>query len=139
MSKKQELVINSVASLKQAICVLVTAFAEKKYVRVSLSFGKTRTTTQNRALHLYCRMLAEALNSAGLDQRQTLKPGIEMPWNEAAVKEFLWRPVQVAVLNKESTTEPDSSEYAAVYDVLNRHLIERLGVSVEWPQQQKED
>lgn len=138
VSKKQEIIINSLASLKVAMALLVVAFAERKYVRLSLSFGKTRTNTQNRALHLYCRMLAEALNDAGLDQRQVLKPGIDIPWTPDAVKEQLWRPVQIAVIGKESTTDADSDEYSQVYDVLNRHLITRLCVSVPWPQQSKE-
>lgn len=138
MSKKQELTINSLSSLKQVILILCAAFAEKRFVRVSLSFGKTRTNRQNAALHLYCQMLADSLNDAGLDQRRTLRQDIDIPWTMEAVKEHLWRPVQVAVIDKESTAEPDSDEYAKVYDVLNRHLISRLGVSVPWPQREGE-
>ena len=39
-------------------------------------------------------MIANALNDAGLDMKKVLKPEIDIPWNTATVKEYLWRPVQ---------------------------------------------
>lgn len=92
-----------------------------------------RTITQNRAMHKYFEMLADALNSAGLDMRKTLKPEIEIPWNKEMVKEHLWRPIQDAMYSKESTTELDTKEPSEVYAVLDRHLGEKFGIHVEWP------
>ncbi len=92
-----------------------------------------RTDAQNRALHKWLELVSEALNDAGLDVRHTLREEIEIPWNKDLAKEHLWRPVQKAVLGKESTTEPERSEYTQVYDVLNRHLGEKLGIHVPWP------
>lgn len=40
---------------------------------------RERTLTQNRAIHLWFTMLADALNDAGLDMRTVLKPEIEIP------------------------------------------------------------
>ena len=48
---------------------------------------KQRTAKQNRALHLYFTHLADELNSAGLDMRKTLKPGVEIPWDGKSIKE----------------------------------------------------
>lgn len=93
-----------------------------------------RSDAQNRALHKWLEMLSEALNAAGLDMRQTLREDIEIPWNKERAKEHLWRPVQIAVLDKESTTEPTTGEYTRVYDVLNKHLGEKLGIHVPWPE-----
>ena len=93
-----------------------------------------RTSAQNRALHLFFEFLAAALNDAGLDMRTVLKPGVEIPWTPETVKENLWRPVQVALLNKKSTTELETGEVSKVEDVLMRHLIKEFGQFFEPPQ-----
>ena len=92
-----------------------------------------RTLQQNRSLHLYFTMLADELNAAGYDMRRTLKPGVDIPWTPDNVKEFLWKPLQHAYLDKESTTELTTKEIDKVYDVLNRHLGETTGVTVVFP------
>lgn len=92
-----------------------------------------RTLTQNKALHKYFELLAQELNQAGFDMKRTLKPGIDIPWSPATVKEYLWKPVQHAYLDKESTTELTTKEIDKVYDVLNRHLGETTGVTVVFP------
>ena len=102
--------------------------------------SRQRTNAQNRALHLFCRLLSECLNSAGLDQRKVLKEEIEIPWNEESVKESLWRPIQAAVINKESTADAETDEYSKVYEVLARHLSSKLGVTPPpWPDKNRED
>lgn len=98
---------------------------------------KQRTSPQNRSLHLYFDMLAEKLNESGLDMRKTLKPGIEIPWTRESVKNHLWRPIQEAMTGKHSTTELDTVDPSAIYEVLNRHLSEKFGVSVEWPSDER--
>ncbi len=99
-----------------------------------------RSNQQNKALHLYCRMLSDALNTAGLDQRTVLKPGIEIPWCEQSVKTSLWKPIQEAMLRIESTTEAETGDYSKVYEVLTRHLGDKLGiVPPEWPTRFRED
>ena len=92
-----------------------------------------RTTQQNKSLHLYLDMLASALNDAGYDMKRTLKPEIDIPWNQERAKEHLWKPIQEIMLNKQSTTEPETGEYIQVYEVLNRHIAEKFGISVSWP------
>ena len=101
---------------------------------------KQRTNAQNRALHLWCRLLSDTLNEAGLDQREVLLPSVDIPWNEQSVKESLWRPIQEAVINKESTAEAETDEYNKVYEVLSRHLSSKLGVTPPpWPDKNRED
>jgi hypothetical protein len=89
-----------------------------------------RTDQQNKALHLWFEHLAEFLNDAGLDQRTVLKPSIEIPWTRESIKEQIWRPVQVAYLEKKSTTELQKDEIDKIYDILNRHLSEKFHVSL---------
>ena len=86
-----------------------------------------RTIKQNRALHLWFEFLAAALNDAGLDQRTVLKPEVEIPWTPEAVKEQLWRPIQVAMLQKKSTTDLETPEVSKVEKVLVRHLVKSFG------------
>ena len=86
-----------------------------------------RTIKQNRALHLWFEFLAAALNDAGLDQRTVLKPEVEIPWTPEAVKEQLWRPIQVAMLQKKSTTDLETPEVSKVKEVLVRHLVKSFG------------
>lgn len=101
--------------------------------RLDAREAKGRTLTQNGAVHLWFHMLANALNDAGLDMRVVLKPSVEIPWTEQAVKEFLWRPIQKAMLNKDSTTELTTKELTEVEQVLSRHLGEKHGIHVPFP------
>jgi hypothetical protein len=73
------------------------------------------------------------LNEAGLDMRRTLKPEIDISWTQGTVKEYLWRPVQLAQLQKESTTELTTTEIDDVFNTINRHLGEKFGLHVPFP------
>lgn len=100
---------------------------------------KQRTLLQNNALHLYCKLLSEALNDAGLDMKVVLKPEVEIPWSKDSVKEFIWRPVQKAMIKGQSTTEMDTVDPSEIYKVIDRHISEKFGVHVEWPSKEKMD
>lgn len=97
------------------------------------SVAKQRTAKQSRALHLYFQMVADALNDAGYDMKKTLKPSIEIPWNGGTVKEFLWRSIQKTVTGKFSTKQLTTKEIDEVWEVLNRHLSEKFGISEPFP------
>lgn len=84
-------------------------------------------------MHLYFEHLAKALNDAGLDMKKTLKPEIDIPWTKDSVKEHLWRPIQKIMVDKQSTEALDTVEPSQIYETLNRHLGEKLGIHVEWP------
>lgn len=95
-----------------------------------------RTDEQNRALHLYFRWVAEALAEKHIDFRD-LK--VEIQPTEHLVKELMWKPIQIAMYGKESTTKLEKSELSAIYDTLHRALLDadRFGVNVPFPN--KED
>lgn len=92
-----------------------------------------RTKQQNKALHVLFRLLSDTLNEHGLDMRKTLKPDVEIPWSDKAVKEYLWRPIMKAQLQKQSTTELTTVEIDEVFDTINRHLGERFSLHVPFP------
>lgn len=95
--------------------------------------AKQRSSLQNKAIHVYFTQLAEELNAAGYDMRRTLKEGVDIPWTPDNVKKFLWKPIQNAQLGKESTTQLSTKEIDVIFETLNKHLGEKLGVHVPFP------
>ena len=126
--------VNSDKSLEEIISLIRQSYAEYKYIDVEIKVkGKARSGQQNRALHKYFSMLADKLNEAGLDMRKTLREDVEMPWSADLVKDFMWRPLQKAMFDVDSTAKMKRADYTKVYEVLNRHTASKLGVSVAWP------
>ena len=95
-----------------------------------------RTPLQNKSLHKYFSILAEDLNDSGQDMRMVLKPEIEIPWTKDSIKELLFKPIAEAMFGKSSTTDLTTKEISEVYEVLNRHTSQKLGVSVTWPHEE---
>lgn len=99
-----------------------------------------RTVQQNRALHLYFFNLALELNLAGLTIQEVVKHKMEMDWTPESVKEILWRPAQKRLLGKKSTTKlMKHQEITLVWEHLNRHLSEKLGIYVPFPSADSEE
>lgn len=134
------LIINSEIALAQAQRKLAEMWRENKYVEVEFRRkAKQRTLTQNAAMHLFFGWLADALNDAGYDMRRTLRNDIDIPWTPAAVKEHLWRPIQIAMTDKRSTTEITTVEPTEIHAVLSRHLGQKLGIQCPaWPKRDQE-
>jgi hypothetical protein len=102
------------------------------FVSVTISKG-SRTSKQNSAIHKYLGMLVSQLNTAGLDMKKVIKEEVEIPWSVDSAKEYLWRPVQKAVVNKDSTTDLDTAEVNKVYEVLSRHLSTKFNITTPFP------
>lgn len=98
---------------------------------------KQRTLRQNKALHMWFTHVAAALNVSGLDMRKTLKPGVDIPWSPETVKEYLFRPIMEAQLQKSSTTELTTAEIDAVYDTINRLFGEKFSLHVPFPSEEE--
>lgn len=92
-----------------------------------------RTLAQNRALHLWFGQLADELNGQGFDMRRTLKAHVDIPWNAETIKEFIFRPIMKAQLNKDSTTELTTKEIDEVFDTISKYLGENIGVHQSFP------
>lgn len=128
-----ETIINSDQAFDAYLAHLKSQWDSHHYLRVTLKTGKQRSATQNACLHLYCAQLAHELNRAGLDFREVIKDGVDVPWSEEMAKEYLWRPIQKVMTGKESTTKPERHEYGQIYDTLNRMISEKFGIYVPWP------
>lgn len=92
-----------------------------------------RTVQQNKALHKFFELVALQLNEAGLDMRAVLKKDVDIPWGKQSVKDFLWKPIQKALLNKDKTSNLKKKEIDSVYNVLNRHFGEKFGIYQPFP------
>lgn len=90
-----------------------------------------RTLQQNKALHKYFELLADALNDSGLDMKKVIT--VDVPWSADTVKQWLWKPVQKAQLLKESTTELTTAEVDKVYETVNRLMAEKFDLHVPFP------
>lgn len=95
--------------------------------------SSNRSIQQNKAIHLYCELLGEAFNNSGLDMKAVLKPDVDIPWSKTTVKEYIWRPIMEAQLQKESTTDLDTDEVSKVWETINRHVSEKFCISVSFP------
>lgn len=132
-----EVVINSKQALDNYIEELRGKWDKHKYLRITAKTGKQRTLTQNKCLHLFCENVAQEMDAAGFDFRRSLRADIDVPWNAALIKEYIWVAVQKAMTGKESTTEPTTKEYGEIYEVVSRHLSEKFGVHVPWPNKEE--
>lgn len=92
-----------------------------------------RTSQQNRALHKYFRLLAEELNTLGLDARKVLKPTYQIWWTEEMVKRDLWKPIQKIMLDKEHTSDLTTKEVDRVFEQINFAIGEKFGVYIPFP------
>jgi len=99
---------------------------------------RKRTESQNNALHLNFRIIAEKLNDAGLDMKKVLKADI--PWTEKSVKKELWRPFMKSMYNKTSTRQlKKQEEIDNIHKVLMRELGKEFKVEYhDFPHKKKE-
>ena len=130
-------VVDDRRSLEAFIKMMTQMYEEKKYLTLKIKGGKTRTSSQNNALHVYCRLLGEKLNDSGFDMKRVIKQEVDIPWSPSLVKEYLWKPIQKIVANEDSTAKVGSDDYYNTYSVLSRHLSDKFGVFVEFPSKRK--
>ena len=105
--------------------------------------AKTRTNQQNNAIHLSFRQFANELNDAGWSLSKALDAGkinLEIGWTEDNIK-AIFKAVMVHQLpNKQwrdpdnpSTTELETVELQQCWEVLNRAMGDKFGVTLPFP------
>lgn len=111
-------------------------FYKKEGYIVELGIYKhTRSTLQNDSLHLYCELIARALNDAGYSYKKRSifnDEIVEIPFNMQMIKDGLWREIQKTLFNIESTTKITSREINQIIDVITNWLAEK-GIRVDFP------
>lgn len=94
-----------------------------------------RSDLQNRALHLWFRELADAMNDAGFEQQITIGPSVDVPWSPVTAK-ILFKKIGAAQFNQPKTSEMTSSEVSATAETMNRFLA-GAGIHVPFPSQEE--
>ena len=95
---------------------------------------KTRSQAQNRALHLYFKLISDQLNELGMEfQYQGIKgTHMSLMYTENLVKEFIWRPIQIDLFDVKSTTKIDTTQINKIVLVLSKFFAER-GIEIVFP------
>jgi len=95
---------------------------------------KNRSITQNRALHLFFEHISNQLNEMGNTFHYTGLKGIEIECRYTAnlVKEMIWRPIQIALFEKESTTKLTTHEMNEIITILNKFFADK-GIYLPFP------
>lgn len=96
---------------------------------------KLRTSTQNRALHLYLTLVADALDREGFTMQDVVKAirRAEIRPTPQAMKEVVWKPLQEVMYGKRSTTELERAEVDRVFEAMNKWLGEQFELHVPFP------
>ena len=99
---------------------------------------KPKTDKQRSAAHVWFRMVAEVLNSHGIDQHVVLDKlhtrGIDIPWSEHTFKDAVYKPVFQKVTDKDSTEEANTTDHNLVYQGLCAWFGQEFGVELPpWP------
>jgi len=95
---------------------------------------RQRTLPQNRAIRLYWKLLAVALNEAGFTVEKVMRHDFEIPWTQELVGEILWRELQRAMFFIESTADLSTTQVSDIYHVLDHQVsMSTGGVSVDFP------
>ncbi len=94
----------------------------------------TRSSQQNRALHLLFEIAAKELNGMGIPFTYSGLKGMEMetPFSGLIFKEFTWKPIQKTMFGTESTTKLTTQQIDQIFTVLNKFFAER-GVELVFP------
>lgn len=92
------------------------------------------TDQQRRAVHKYLRLVAQDMNDAGYsDLTHFLTKPCEIPITMENLKAIVWKPVQKAMLGRESTEKLSKLEVDIVYQVISRHLSENYDITTPFP------
>ena len=94
--------------------------------------SKRRTSSQNRALHKLFELVADEFEDKGIGMSIFAKLPINIPVSADAVKR-LWKEIQMAQVNKDSTADLTTKEIDLVYDTFNRMLAESCNLHVAFP------
>ena len=95
---------------------------------------KKRSSQENRALHVLFQNIAYELNRLGLEFtfRGIKGMEIETTYTPEIVKNFLWRPLQDALLKKSSTTQLTHNDIGLIFEILGKYFAEN-GIEISFP------
>ena len=66
----------------------------------------------------------------GYDMKTVIKDGVPIDPTMELIKEYMWRPIQIAVTGVESSRKINPMEVNDIYEVLSRLLVEKYSINV---------
>lgn len=98
---------------------------------------KLRTKAQNSALHQYFNMISTELNEMGAEFHYTGLRGVDLStrYTPTIVKDFFWRPIQLALFDIESTTQLDTRQMNEIIDVITKFFADK-GINIQFPSEE---
>ena len=137
---RKTIIANSERTYAALLRELREAYDSAKYITVRIDTGQQRTDQQRKAIEVFCRELADVLNSHGLDMQAVFNvKEVSVPWSQESAKEVLFKPIMTAMFQVESTTELERGQCGKVHAILCKNLSEKLGITCpEWPSKERE-
>lgn len=125
--------LSSQSRINEAVKLLASIKPNGEYSLEIKKLPKTRTSLQNRALHLYLKQLADELNANDLTVQLVLKEAVERHWDMETVKSQLWSPIQKSLFGDAKTSKMNTKAYDKVDFYLSHFLSTKFGISVPFP------
>jgi hypothetical protein len=112
----------------------LSQFINKGAVFTMTEKVNSRTAQQNRALHMFFTIISAQLNELGMEYKYIGLKGQEfsMMHTPDLVKEFVWKPIQIALFKIKSTTKINTKQINDITDVLVKFFGDK-GVLIEFP------
>jgi len=107
--------------------------AKCKVVKLS-EVKNTRSQQQNKSLHKYFTLISEQLNELGIEYIYFGLKGQEMAlmYTPELVKMFMWKPIQLALFDFESTTKLNTEQMNKIIDVISKFFSDK-GIVLDFP------
>lgn len=98
----------------------------------------TRTTRQNSALHLLFTIISSQLNEMGVEFQYFGLKGqvLSVRHSPNLVKEHVWKPIQKALFDIDSTTKISTVQINEIVDVLAKYFAEK-GIVIQFPSKEQ--
>ena len=113
-------------------------YINKGYTVDLIQKKNTRTTKQNSALHLLFTIVSNQLNEIGIEFQYIGLKGsvISTRHTPNLVKEHVWKPIQKALFNIDSTTKLNTEQINEIVDVLTKYFGDK-GIVIAFPSKEQ--
>lgn len=94
---------------------------------------KARTDQQNKAIHQYFNLLAQACIDKHIDIHTLLSASIEHQVTPKIIKYQMWAKVQKTMYDTDSTAKLKSHEVTEIHATINNYTAETHGINIPFP------
>ncbi len=126
---------NKESDINKARYMLEKHISRKSKCEVT-KITRKRTLSQNSALHLLFTNISDQLNELGETFNYTGFNGkqMEMMFTPELIKNSLWRPIQIALFEIESTKDINTKQINQILDIITNFFAKK-GIPVSFPNQ----